>query len=556
MSNSHNPLDARSLALAVLLQCHRKDAFVQDVLDQHLQQTPLSGPDRRLATQLVYGVLRRRGTLDYLLRPLVHREPHKVEPWLWEALRLGAYQLLLLTHIPPHAALFETVELAARRGQPRGKGFLNGVLRPLAALRTDDSAAGPAADALPLADGAYRRLSRAALPDPRQNPVEYLSAAFAWPPWLTLRWHARFGWDECVRLGFWFAGPAPVWLRCNPLRSDRASLLRKLHEGGIAAAAGTHPQAIRLIDWTPVRDLPGYADGLFVVQDESAMAPASALAPEPGMRVLDLGAAPGGKTTHLAELMRNQGVVVACDTDARRLEQVVETSRRLGLSIIEPHATAEPPSGPFDAALVDVPCSNTGVLGRRPEVRWRLKPGDWPHLVRLQTKMLLQACERVRPGGVVVYSTCSIEPEENQQVVRNVLTAMRDFALEEEAASMPGRPADGGYWARAATGAALVALPTNRRVVHVQGNTVHKSITTRILQRAGARVHVSGPGVSFHRRGHRQPARPGRHLAFLPYHDSSMDILCRTLRRTHRSVQRGEARYLRGSGRNVPKGYQ
>ncbi len=442
------PIDARSLALAVLLQCQRKDAFVQDVLDQHLQQTPLSGPDRRLATQLVYGVLRRRGTLDALLRPLVHREPHKVEPWLWEALRLGAFQILLLTQIPPHAALFETVELAARWGQPRGKGFLNGVLRKVAALPTADPAPGPAADALPLKDGLYRRLTRAALPDPATDPVEYLSAGFAWPRWLAGRWFERHGWDECLRLGFWFAGPAPVWLRVNPLRTDRASLIGKLRDAGIQAELGEHPQAMRLNDWTPVRDLPGYADGLFVVQDESATAPASALGPEPGMRVLDLGAAPGGKTTHLAELMRNQGRVIASDPDARRLERVVETSQRLGLSIIETQATDEPPSGPFDAALVDVPCSNTGVLGRRPEVRWRLKPGDLPHLARLQTKMLLQACERVRPGGAVVYSTCSIEPEENRQVVHGVLTVMRDFALEAEQHARPGLPADGGYWAR------------------------------------------------------------------------------------------------------------
>jgi 16S rRNA (cytosine967-C5)-methyltransferase len=439
---------ARSLALAVLLQCQRKDAFVQDVLDQHLKQTTLSGPDRRLATQLVYGVLRRRGTLDALLRPLVHREPHKVEPWLWEALRLGAFQLLLLTHIPPHAALYETVALADQRGQPRGKGFLNGVLRRLVTLPTDDWAPGPAGDALPMQGGQYRRVSRAALPDPGTDPVEYLATGFAWPRWLAGRWFERYGWDECVRLGFWFAGPAPVWLRVNLLQTDRERVLQKLRDAGKKAESGTHPQAVRLLDWTPVRDLPGYADGLFVVQDESAMAPATVLDPQPGMRVLDLGAAPGGKTTHLAELMRNQGQVIACDPDARRLEHVVETSRRLGLSIIETHATDEQSAGPFDAALVDVPCSNTGVLGRRPEVRWRLKPGDVPHLVRLQTKMLLQACERVRPGGAVVYSTCSIESEENQQVVRNVLTAMPGFALEAERHAQPGLPADGGYWAR------------------------------------------------------------------------------------------------------------
>jgi 16S rRNA (cytosine967-C5)-methyltransferase len=442
------PTSARALALAVLLDCQRKDAFVQDVLDRHLTLTPLAGPDRRLATQLVYGVLRRRGTLDAILRPLVHRQPHKVEPWLWEALRLGAFQLLLLTHIPPHAALFETVELAAAVGKPRGKGFLNGVLRPLATLPTADLAAAPAADALPLEQGQYRRLTRAALPDPATDPVEYLSEGLSWPRWLAERWRARYGWDECVRLGFWFAAPAPTWLRANTLRTDRTSLLKLLHDAGIPAEPGSHPQAVRLLDWSPVRELPGFAEGRFVVQDESAMAAATALEPQPGMRVLDLGAAPGGKTTHLAELMRNEGRVVACDPDARRLQHVVETSRRLGLSIVETHAKDEPPEGPFDAALVDVPCSNTGVLGRRPEVRWRLKPGDWPHLVRLQTKMLLQACERVRPGGAVVYSTCSVEPEENQQVLRTVLMAMREFTLEAEADSVPGRPADGGYWAK------------------------------------------------------------------------------------------------------------
>jgi 16S rRNA (cytosine967-C5)-methyltransferase len=390
-----------------------------------------------------------------LLRPHVHREPHQVEPWLWEALRLGAFQLLLLTHIPPHAALFETVELAVQRGQPRGKGFLNGVLRKLVTLPTMDFATEPASDALPMQDGQFRRLSRAALPDPAADPVEYLSVGFAWPRWMAQRWYDRLGWAECVRLGFWFAGPVPVWLRCNPLRGDRETLLRKLAEAGIAAEPGDHSQAVRLVDWTPVRDLPGYTQGRFVVQDQSAMSVATALAPAPGMRVLDMCAAPGGKTTHLAELMRNQGEVIACDTDGRRLQHLVETSARLGLSIIETKVLdakrhEPPPNGPFDAVLVDVPCSNTGVLGRRPEVRWRLKPADWPHLARLQTKLLLQACERVRPGGTVVYSTCSIEPEENQQVVQGVLQALPEFVLENGAESVPGLPADGGYWARLA----------------------------------------------------------------------------------------------------------
>src|SRR5205807_8804684 len=148
---------------------------------------------------------------------------------------------------------------------------------------------------------------------------------------------------------------------------------------------------------------------------------ASALAPAPGGRVLDLCAAPGGKTTHLAELMGNQGQIIACDVDDRRLRTLAELCGRLGVTMVEtrrlhPERNEEPPPGPFDAVLVDVPCSNTGGLGRRPEVRWRLRPDDFRRLVPLQTKLLLQAVERVRPGGAVVYSTCSIEPEENQAV--------------------------------------------------------------------------------------------------------------------------------------------
>src|SRR5262249_13190426 len=147
------------------------------------------------------GVLRRRGTLDALLRPLVTRDPHQVEPWLWDALRLGAFQLALLTHIPPHAALHESGELAAAFDPPHAKGSLNAGLRKLAVLLTDGSASGPAADALPMEQEAYRQLARPVLPDPAEHPVEYLASGFAWPKWLAQHWQERFGWEECLRLG-------------------------------------------------------------------------------------------------------------------------------------------------------------------------------------------------------------------------------------------------------------------------------------------------------------------------------------------------------------------
>jgi 16S rRNA (cytosine967-C5)-methyltransferase len=437
------------VALSVLLDCRTRHAFAQEILDDHLAGSSLAPADRRLVTQLAYGVLRRRGTLDALLRPLVNRPAAQVEPWLWEALRLGAYQMAILTHIPPHAVVNETVELASTWNRPQARGFLNGVLRALSRLITNERTPGPATDAMPLEDGTYRRLAQPVLPDPATSAEEYLSAAFALPGWLARRWAERYPQDECLRLGFWLAGPAPLWLRSNALRASRQQCLNALASAGIAAEVGRHPQAIRLGEFRPVRELPGFAEGWLTVQDESAMKVASALAPAPGSSVLDLCAAPGGKTTHLAELMANQGRIVACDIDQRRLANVTELARRLGITIIETRLLGQDkpaPAGPFDAVLVDVPCSNTGVLGRRPEARWRLKPDDLRHLPRLQASLLRRACDCVRPGGVVVYSTCSIEPEENGELVRSVLSPGLELEAEEQ--RRPGMPADGGYWAR------------------------------------------------------------------------------------------------------------
>jgi 16S rRNA (cytosine967-C5)-methyltransferase len=446
-ASQHN---ARSLALQILLECRTHDAFVQEILDRQLAANPLSAADRRLVTQLVYGVLRRRGTLRALLEPFVNRPAHKVESWLWDALYLGACQLALLTHVPAHAAVHETVELAARFGRPGARGFLNGVLRRLSDLVSDERTDAPAANALPLERGEYRQLGRPILPDPSTRPLEYIAAGLGLPDWLVRRWLPRYGVEECQRLGFWFAAPAPLTLRCNPLRVERDRLLAALRDARHAAEAGQHPQAVLLSESGPIRELPGYDQGWFSVQDESAMRVASALAPEPGETVLDLCAAPGGKTTHLAEMMRNSGRVLACDVDDRRLQTIDTLAQRLGLSIIET-CCLDGVSGPrelFDRVLVDVPCSNTGVLGKRPEARWRLRPTDLPQLVALQARLLQQACECVRRDGVVVYSTCSIEPEENQGVVEAVLEKNPAFHLEAVEEATPGRPADGGFWAR------------------------------------------------------------------------------------------------------------
>lgn len=440
---------ARSLALQVLLDCGRREGFVQELLDRRLNETGLSSPDRRLATHMACGVLRRRGTLLALLAPLVNRPLDEVTPWLVDALCLGAYQLAMLTQVPRHAALNETVELAVAFGDPRVKGFLNGVLRAFASLVTDDRLTTPGPDRLPMEDGAFRGLTRPAFPDPARQPMEYFGRAFGLPLWLARRWWDRHGEAECHRLGFWFARPGALTLRVNETRATREQLLAAIPR----SEPGGHPAAVRLREGAAVRELPGYAEGWFAVQDESAMRAAAAAQARPGWSVLDLCAAPGGKATHLAEMMGDEGRVVACDVEAGRLATVRELAGRLGLrsvetALVSPFDAQSVPQGPFDAVLADVPCSNTGVMGRRPELRWRLGPADLTELVAVQRRLLKRALSRVRPGGVVVYSTCSVEPEENGELVRGVLAETPGLRLEAEEEAVPGRPADGGYWAR------------------------------------------------------------------------------------------------------------
>ncbi|MCS7269780.1 MAG: hypothetical protein NZ703_01740 [Gemmataceae bacterium] len=458
-------VNVRSAAAELLQRWRQRQGFAPELLDQWLSAQPdFTDADRRLLTQLVCGVIRRRATLDALLLPWVQRPWQAVEPALRDLLRLGCYQLVILTHIPAYAAVHATVEAAAERGLARAKGFLNAILRRLATLVSDAFAQAPAADAIPLDDPLppnalaemvlpvrYRCLRQPLLPAPHDDPVGYLATAFSLPRSLVRRWLERYGWEESLRRAAWSNTPPPLWLRVHTRKISRETFRLRLAAAGIEAQPGPHPQSLYLPDPPPVPLIPGYSEGEFTVQDLSAMEVASALEPLPGWRVLDLCAAPGGKTTHLAELMDDRGTIIACDVDARRLDTLQQLVRRLDLHYIEPRLLAAdepPPAGPYDAVLVDVPCSNTGVLHRRPEARWRWHADDLTPLTRRQTELLLRAVSLVRPGGAVLYSTCSLEPEENEQIVHAVRRAVPHLLIEKEHHALPGRPADGGYYAR------------------------------------------------------------------------------------------------------------
>jgi 16S rRNA (cytosine967-C5)-methyltransferase len=461
-------VDARRLAHQALTAHEQRPVYVSQVLDDLFAEWRPAGPVRALATEMACGIVRRQRTLDAVLSLHATRPREELEPELWTLLRLGAYQLLLM-RTAPHAAIHETVQLAKRMNRVRWVAFANGVLRGVQRDLTDEYVGEPGADALPVGvssasapDGStgdvgeatairFRRLRRPVFPSPDADWAPSVAAAFSYPDWLVQRWRERLGEPETLRLCAWFNTPGRTALRVNLLKTDRNKALDVLRTAGVAASPGGLPEAIRLDGTIRVENVPGFAEGWFSVQDESALAAAALLDPQPGERVLDLCAAPGGKTTHLAERMQNCGSVLACDVNPDRLRLVDDSARRLGLTIIETRAVqadlSDLPPGPFDRVLVDVPCSNTGVLGKRPEVRWRISPEGIAELAALQRHLLCAAAERLAPGGRLVYSTCSIEPEENEAVVRALLEARPDLQPGAEQRHQPGLPADGGYQA-------------------------------------------------------------------------------------------------------------
>ena len=442
---------AREAALRVLEEHRFTGMWVSDLLDRVFRESGLPTTERGLATELACGVVRRQGTLDAILKTLVARPADQVEIALWTILRIGVYQIVVLDGIPPHAAVHETVELCKRAGRMRWSGFVNGVLRGATRLATDEFQSVPSAMAVPVGPDRHRKLTKPVFFEPASDFPAYLAGAYSLPIWLTERWVKRFEQDELLRIAAWFNSPPALMLRANELRSNLENVLNSFNEAGIDAHLLEGTDTILVEGGVRVDKRPGFEEGWFVVQDYSASRAAARLAPEPGQRVWDVCAAPGGKTCHLAAIMQNQGHILATDIRSDRLEIIHENAQRLGATIIRTQLVDEEgfrlPPGPFDAILVDVPCSTTGVLAKRPEARWRITPDGMRELAQVQANLLGRALERLAPGGRLVYSTCSIEPAENQEIVQQVLTYFPNARLVQEETFVPGDPADGAYQA-------------------------------------------------------------------------------------------------------------
>jgi 16S rRNA (cytosine967-C5)-methyltransferase len=414
-------VNARETTLDLLSRWRRGRQFADELLEEQLARSKLSAADRALTTELFYGCLRQNLALEFLIAQQAAKAPR---PIVMDILKLGFYQLKFM-RTPSHAAVNETVALAKRHASPAETKFVNAVLRQ--ATATDLAAALEKAEP-------WVRLSH--------------------PRWLWNRWRERWGDRDAAALCQWNNEPPPVYVRLNTLKISSAAVSPALEKTALNGRDG-RATVYRVRDSATFFRSDAWTNGEFYVQDPSTLIAVDMLDPQSGERILDMCAAPGGKTTFIAQQMENRGEIIAADSSNSRLGLVAENCRRLGVKIVATLACEGTRlsrclrGDPFDRVLVDAPCSNTGVMRRRPDLRWRIEEKEIARLATLQLKLLDQAAELTKSGGGLVYSTCSLEPEENERVVEQFLGSHADVRLETTRSLFPPHDeCDGAFVAR------------------------------------------------------------------------------------------------------------
>ena len=417
----------REIAARILRE-RNKGQYVETLLEEALKKSALHSADRGFLQELVYGVVRWEMTLDWLIAQKTSGKPQK--EMVQNLLRLALYQMFWLERVPSYAAVNETVEICKRSGlEPQAK-FINAVLR---------------------AYGREADLTRARLEELRQSKPPL---GFSHPEWLWRRWEKQWGPEKATPLMVWNNSPPPVYARVNTLKINGTELAKVWAEEGVNAKATEWPWVsgdlvFRMEGLGSLANLPSFQKGYFYVQDPSTLLAPRMLAAEKKQSILDFCAAPGGKTTYLAQLLSNDARILAQDLEPARLKLVEENAARLGAACVLTDPSQFESEAMFDRVLVDAPCSNTGVMRRRVELRWRIQSEEIKRLALTQAKILRTAAQRVKPGGYLVYSTCSLEREENQLVVGQFLAENNAFTLDEERELTPMKDAvDGAYCAR------------------------------------------------------------------------------------------------------------
>ncbi|MGL5034721.1 MAG: 16S rRNA (cytosine(967)-C(5))-methyltransferase [Microcystaceae cyanobacterium] len=427
---------ARQIAFNALQEIDRRDTYTDQALDRALQKSDLklnvsehSSQERGLVTELVYGIIRRQRTLDYLIEQFSQKAIAKQPPDLRRVLQIGLYQLRYLDHIPDSAAVNTSVDLAKNNGLKGLAGVVNGILRQY--LRVQEQGKDPLI-----------------LPE---NISQNLGILQSFPDWLIELFLEQWGLEKTELLCDYFNRPPSIDLRINPLQTTIEKVEENLAEvNAITARLPGLPQALRLIKSDrPIPQLPGFKEGWWTVQDASAQLVGHILDPQPQELIIDACAAPGGKTTHIAELMQDQGLIYGCDRTASRLRKLEQSKQRLQLKNIQTWVGDSrefiPEAGLCDRLLVDAPCSGLGTLHRNPDLRWRQTPAKIQALIELQSQLLAKSSTLVKPQGYLVYATCTLNNQENQAVIEQFLQTnpqwqieVPDFPLAQNLASAEG----------------------------------------------------------------------------------------------------------------------
>lgn len=406
----NKPTSAREVALDILVRVEQQGAYSNLLLNSTLQKSALSREDTGLATELVYGSISRMLTLDYVLGDFVSKGIAKLQPWVRNLLRLSLYQIMYLDRVPSHAAVNEAVNIAKKRGHQGISGMVNGVLRSV--LRAGD---------LPvLKEGLSQE--------------ERISILHSHPLWMVRRWAAEYGIEAAEAMCAANNEAPAVSIRVNTTMISRDQLLEQMQEAGLdASPSKVSPFGVVIKGGGNLALSSWYSDGYISIQDESSMLVAEAVAPEPGMDVLDCCAAPGGKSAHMGELMKDSGKIYSNDLHEHKAKLIEDQAARLGLECIQTGsrdalelADSFAPAS-FDRILLDAPCSGLGVIRRKPDLKWRKQPEDVASVAVLQGELLQSVSRLLKPGGVLVYSTCTTEQAENSVIIADFLKNNPDF---------------------------------------------------------------------------------------------------------------------------------
>lgn len=407
----------RGTAVKVLNRVERTDSYLDKVLDAELRSGELNDLDKGLLTELVHGVLRWQNRLDWVLNGFSHGNFAKSEINVKNTLRVSLYQILFLERIPHAAAVNEGVEFIKRIRGEKPAGLVNAVLRNI-----------------------IRNIEGIRYPDPAEDLVQYLAVFYSHPHWMVKRWLERLGREATERLLMSNNERPGMALRVNRLRITPEEFRARLDAQQIAyQPSAILPHFVRVKTLSGIAQMDLFRNGMFTVQDESAALPCQLMDAKPGDRVIDMCAAPGGKSTNLAEMMGNEGEIVALDKYEAKLHLIRASAERLGVRIIQLMAADAGvfDGPPADRVLLDAPCSGLGTLAKKPDMKWKREIGDIRRLNATQEMLLENAARLVKPGGVLVYSTCTIEPEENAAMIAAFLERHPEFSVDRADRFLP-----------------------------------------------------------------------------------------------------------------------